>query len=285
MLQTIDQPISPAALRQRIFQGEILLFPQHPAIIEFCQSVQVLCEQMLDTDLPTHSHLGIDRHNWLDQIFQFQQAAKAHPVCRTAFATFVEGLGLRLSNTFRDRFIFRVVPPQSDHSNGAHAFVDTHRDSWGAGIYQQINWWGALYDYPADTGIEFYPDYFDQPIVNNTADWSYEKYRDARQRQSQELKPDYKSVPSLLVQPSGTCFRPQIKPGDIIAFSSAHLHGSSDNVTDSCRFSFETRTVNRDDIHSGLRAPNVDNASNEQMLRLFTNMADGSRLSKQDFLQ
>ena len=240
---------------------------------------------MLDTDLPTHSHQGNDRHDWLDQIFQFQQTAKVHPVCQTAFATFLECLGLRLFDTFCDRFIFRVVPPQSNQPNGAHAFVDTHRDSWGAGIYQQINWWGALYDYPADTGIEFYPDYFDLPIANNTADWSYDKYRDARQQQSQALKPDYKSVPSLLEQLSGTCFRPQIKPGDIIAFSSAHLHGSAGNHTDSCRFSFETRTVNRDDIHSGLRAPNVDNASSSQLLKLFTNMVDGSRLSKQDFLQ
>ena len=285
MLQNVNHPVTPAEFRKRIFQGDILLFPQHPAIIEFCQNIQAFCEQALDTDRPERSHLSINHQQWLNLIFRFQQSAKNHPACDSMFATFITNLGLNPGNTFRDRFIFRVVPPQGEHESGAHAFVDTHRDSWGAGIYQQINWWGPLYEYPVDTGIEFYLDYFDQPIANNTVDWSYEEYRNARQQKLEELKPDYKSVPGPLEHPQGRCFRPQLEPGDIIAFSSVHLHGSSLNQSDSCRFSFETRTVNCDDIQSGLKAPNVDNASNKQMLNLFSNMIDGSRLSARDFLQ
>lgn len=283
MLQTITRSISPEQLRERVYRGEILHFPQQPAIIEFCRANQQLCETMLNTAKPTQSHQDIERSHWLKLIHQFQQTAKANPFCQTAFSKLIISLGLNLTDTFCDRFIFRVVPPQSDHANGSQAHVDTHRDTWGAGIYQQFNWWGPLYPYSLNSGIEFYLDYFDQPIANNTADWSYEKYRKVRQQQSEELRPKYKSVPSLSEKPQGRIFRPQIEPGDILCFSAAHLHGSSTNLRDQCRFSFETRTVNLDDIHSDLKAPNVDNASDGRLVKLFKNMHDNSVLTEAHF--
>jgi len=282
-LSTITKPILPAELRERIFQGEILHFRQLPAIQEFCCLARTIAEASIEGSDPVTSHRHIESDAWHKQVFQYQLSARDNRDYRESFALALEEIGLDLAQTFCDRFIFRIVPPQSAGFNGAHALVDTHRDTWGAGIYQQINWWGPVYPYPESTGIEFYPDYFDQPIANTTADWSYKKYLEARKQQSVELRPGYKAIPSLLEKPGGKVLRPQIEPGDMLCFSSAHLHGSSINNSDYCRFSFETRTVNLLDIQSGLKAPNCDNDSDSQLLKLFNNMVDGGQLLQRHF--
>jgi hypothetical protein len=68
-----------------------------------------------------------------------------------------------------------------------------------------------------------------------------------------------------------------------LCFSAAHLHGSSTNVTNHIRFSYETRTVNWQDIQSGKKAPNVDNDSNAQLLKVFKSLSDDSPLTKTHF--
>ena len=283
MLTRIEKPISQTELRERVYRGEILLFQQLPAIQILCQQVRTICETSMECSNPVVSHRHIEPGEWHKKVYQYQLAARANQDCFESFSNALEDMGLNLSDTFCDRFIFRSVPPEDEFPNGAHAWVGTHRDTWGAGIYQQFNWWGPIYPYPDSTGIEFYPDHFDQPIANTTADWSFERYREARAEQAAELKPEYKSIPSLLEKPEGKVFRPAIEPGDLLCFSAAHLHGSSINKTDSTRFSFETRTVNLQDIRSGLKANNCDNASDAQLLHLFHNVIDGKQLEHRHF--
>jgi hypothetical protein len=285
LLTRITQPISPSELRERVYRGEILHFHSLPAIKAFCQSARAICEESMDCSSPVDSHRHIGRSEWQKKVFQYQQTARHSQDCFVFFSNALQDLGLDLNQIFCDRFIFRAVPPQSFNAKGAHSWVDTHRDTWGAGIYQQINWWGPVYPYPESTGIEFYTDQFDQAVANTSADWRYEKYLSARKQQTAELKPDYKSIPSLLEKPRGQVLRPNIEPGDMLCFSAAHLHGSSINNTNNCRFSFETRTVNLDDIQSGRKAPNCDNDSNDQLLKLFHNIIDDRQLEEKHFKQ
>ena len=283
MLHKVTLPIAQGELRERIYRGEILHFDQLPAIEIFCEIARQICEATLETIDPVNSHKTPDYSHWLKTIHQFQLAANGEQQCKQAFSEALQSVGLKLDETFCDRFIFRVVPPQTSQTEGAHSWVDTHRDTWGAGIYQQMNWWAPLYPYDATNGIQFYLDHFDQPIANTTAEWQYEQFANARQKQSAELKPAFKSIPSLLEKPSGRIFRPLIKPGELLCFSAAHLHGSSINNTQHSRFSYETRTVNLQDILSGKKARNIDNNSEGQLLKLFKKLSDGSPLTKAHF--
>lgn len=283
MLHKVNWPMSQQELRQRIYRGEILHFSNLPAIGKFCDIARHVCEQTLNHSNPVKSHQTENYNLWLKQVFQFQLTGRDEPQCKQAFSEALHNIGLNLDDTFCDRFIFRVVPPQSDQEEGAHSWVDTHRDTWGAGIYQQINWWAPLYSYEAGNGIEFYLDHFNKPIANTTADWRYEQFASARKLQSDELKPGFKSIPSLLEKPTGPIFRPVIEPGELLCFSAAHLHGSGINTTGQSRFSYETRTVNLQDIQSDEKARNVDNDSSAQLLKLFKNLADGSPLTKAHF--
>jgi hypothetical protein len=283
LLQELTKAIGPAELRDRVYDGEILCFRQLPAIVEFCTVAREIAGRIDDSKDPTYSYQPERHAEWLESVYRYQLAASSNEQYDHYFAQAMQWAGLRPAQTFRDRFIFRVVPPENLKSRGRHSNVDIHRDSWGAGIFQQINWWGPVFDYAPDSGIQFYPDYFDRPIANNTATWSYQNYVKARQVKTAELKPDYQSVPGLLENPVGEAYSPQLDPGDLLCFSAAHLHGSNLNQSDRSRFSFETRTVNLDDIQSGKAAVNVDNASTGQMLNLFHNMVDKMPLTSSHF--
>jgi hypothetical protein len=283
MLHRVTLPISQVELRERIYSGQILHFTQISALDKFCNIARQVCESTLQNSDPVNSHRVANYNDWLKAVYQFQLAAKNEKQCKQAFSETLQSVGLKLDETFCDRFIFRVVPPKSDQVEGAHSWVDIHRDTWGAGIYQQMNWWGPLYPYEATNGIEFYLEHFDRSIANTTAEWRYEQFATARQQQLAELKPVLKSIPSLLEKPSGAVFKPVIEPGELLCFSAAHLHGSGINYTQQCRFSYETRTVNLKDIHSGGKARNIDNDSSAQLLKLFNKISDGSPLTKAHF--
>jgi hypothetical protein len=283
MLHRVTQSISQGELRERIYSGEILHFTQISGLKQFCDSARQVCESTLNSSDPVNSHKVANYSDWLKAVYQFQLAAQNKQQCKQAFAETLQSIGLQLDETFCDRFIFRVVPPKSDHVEGSNSWVDTHRDTWGAGIYQQMNWWAPLYPYEASNGIEFYLDHFNRPIANTTAEWRYEQFATARQQQSAELKPALKSVPSLLEKPSGVVFKPVIEPGELLCFSAAHLHGSGTNNTQQSRFSYETRTVNVADILSGEKALNIDNDSSAQLLKLFNKLSDGSPLTRAHF--
>jgi hypothetical protein len=174
MLYEVTLPISQVELRARVFSGEILHFTQIPEVDQFCDIARQICESTLENLDPVNSHQTKNYSQWLKTIYQYQLAAQNEQQCQQVFSQALQNISLKLNDTFCDRFIFRVVPPQSDQTEGAHSWVDTHRDTWGAGIYQQINWWAPLYSYEAGNGIEFFLITLNSPlpILLQTGDMS-----------------------------------------------------------------------------------------------------------------
>ena len=101
---------------------------------------------------------------------------------------------------------------------------------------------------------------------------------DAMRQAKPGYRPDYPSVPQCLAPPVGPEFRPVIAPGDLMAFSGAHLHGSARNRSDRARFSFEIRTVHLEDLALNRAAPNVDNVAHKKLTRIFSHAVRGDTL-------
>ncbi|MFT5504512.1 MAG: hypothetical protein ACI845_002207 [Gammaproteobacteria bacterium] len=286
MIREVFEIPSPREIRDSIFSGEILWIRQQPDLIKFCDRVQKICIDHLNDSDPSSTLDRLNYDDWAKLIFKYQTIAQLDSQCINLFKQFLISLDYPQNKTYADRFIFRVVPPESSNPNPTHGSVTVHRDTWGAGIYQQINWWGPIFPYPEKTGIKFYIDYFNQPIKNTTTDWRYNRYATAKEKQIEHYRPtDYQAVPVPLEEPGGQVLQPTLEPGDILCFSAAHLHGSSQNLSSRCRLSFETRTVSLVDIQSGKKAPNQDNVSTSRMTRLFRNLADGSALMPNHFKQ
>ena len=65
-----------------------------------------------------------------------------------------------------------------------------------------------------------------------------------------------------------------LEPGDVLSFSSAHLHGSVPNSSKLTRYSVEMRTINHKDLEAGREALNVDNEATELMYNWFKRITD-----------
>lgn len=279
MLTIVDRPIHRDALVARVFNGELLHFQQLPAMHNFCAIARQRLRKALSGRAPVTAHRHYSPEELLERLSEYQDLCRQDSALHATFRQTIADLGFDLDDTYWDRFILRAVPPRWFKQNAAHMHVDLHRDTWGANIHQQINWWAAIYPLAQNRTIAFFPEHWTQGIKNSTASWRFANYLAASKQPSENKQVAYPQVPQALEEPQGPPLRPVIKPGDLLCFSAAHLHASVPNYSDFTRYSFETRTVSWSDINADRRAPNVDNAGTEQMPGLFSHINSGEKLS------
>ena len=57
-----------------------------------------------------------------------------------------------------------------------------HRDTWGSGVQQQLNWWLPIYPVQEGRTLQLFPAHFAVPVENTSATWNvkeFVKWRDA----------------------------------------------------------------------------------------------------------
>ncbi|WP_051559947.1 phytanoyl-CoA dioxygenase family protein [Marinobacterium jannaschii] len=275
----LDQPIDDPQRAEHLFRGELLVFRNIPAMRQLIDRTDQLLRDKLSGLDPVRAQHRLSPQDFLQLTGEVQSEFRKSQWPKDLFFAALQQCGVELSETFYDHFPLRVVPFDRDSDgshNGAHrAAIGHHRDSWGANIFSQINWWAPIYSLEAERSIAFYPDYWDRPLANNTDSWCFEDYLAERRKVPEERRSAYPSAPQPLevVDESGV-EKILIEPGDILCFASAQLHASVPNSTDATRFSVEMRTINRQDLQAGRAAPNVDNAATTPMHRWFRGIVD-----------
>eukprot|EP00941_MAST-03F_sp_MAST-3F-sp1_P004738 g4738.t1 len=200
--------------------------------------------------------------------------------------------GMEMKYCFVDRLRLRIVPAGSgrdvvdslEYASGKYSCnLPEHRDTWGSSIAQQINWWSPIIPITSDRTMNIFPSYFDKPVRNTSQDWDYDKLRKSRKK-----KQRYPQMPVTLLtedernELEKDAFPILINPTDLLAFSGAHLHGSSIlEPTSLNRFSIEWRTVDIRDFRNGSGAPMIDamNPVREGTRKWFTNLETGEKLN------
>jgi hypothetical protein len=98
--------------------------------------------------------------------------------------------------------------------------------------------------------MRIWPELFDVAVKNSSGDWDYER-----------VKSGDTSAP-LLPETSGAVDNVPVEillePGDVLAFSAAHLHDGGLGAGGQTRFSMDTRTVWDGDVTAARGAPMVD---------------------------
>lgn len=182
--------------------------------------------------------------------------------------------------TFVDRVRLRVQPSSpgekvdatvDDIKDKRFAFgrfscsLPVHRDTWGSGISQQINWWSPLLPVDNDRTLQIYPEMFSVKVPNTSSSWDYELLRKARLGDDEEpypqmpiFSPSDSDVQEWAERLEKSAQAVVVQPGDLVAFSGSHLHSSVPNHSSLSRFSTEWRTINTKDFAEGIGAENVD---------------------------
>ncbi|MBE8158914.1 MAG: hypothetical protein HAW59_05935 [Betaproteobacteria bacterium] len=282
-LPSVRPPLDAKQTGARVFAGELLLFPPAPAIKKLLARVRQIARESFSCAHPPHAHRIYSRAEFLRRAETAQKRVNS-PECKPLFAEVLAENGIAADGLFWDTLGLRVAPPVKNaadfNKRGFRSHVAAHRDTWGAGFQAQINWWAPVWPLAARRTIGFYFSYWTRPLPNTTAEWSFKEFLESRKKSADGRAAKYPSAPQSKTPPDETPLPVLIKPGELLCFSSAHLHASVFNKTPLTRFSLEIRTLHLEDLQRGRGAPNVDNESRQPLLGLYSSVKNGAPLKE-----
>lgn len=240
----------PAALSEVLFAGELVVYRILPAMADLVETMRSIVIDTFGAEPDrAEQHLAPDTFRKLAGQARKQVANDADALAQW-YAT-LKQIGYALDTVRSDRMRLRIAPSSAAARSRFARPLPVHRDSWGSGISCQINWWAPLFPLAETRTMLIWPDGFDTPIKNTSADWDYDKLLSG-------TVPDYPLLPEATATPPGDPVPVLIEPGEILAFSAAHLHASVTDTSGCTRFSLDTRSIWEEDIAAGRGAPDVD---------------------------
>lgn len=273
VIADVNAPITHRALSRRVFGGALLRFAKLPTMQKLVRAARESARAAFAPAYPPHAHRAFGAKEFLKRAAIAQQTfgdAKA------LFADVLREVGLPVNDMYWDTLGLRINPPLKTHGGGFRSAVNAHRDTWGAGMQSQINWWAPVWQLAKKRTMGFYPSYWSRPLANTTGQWKFADFLAARKQCAPGEVVAYPSAPQPLQQPDEKPVPVLINVGDLLVFSSAHLHSSIANETTLTRFSVEIRTLHGDDLQTKRGAPNVDCLSNPPLSRLFRGVIDNN---------
>ncbi len=278
-IKYFDSPIDDRQRSKLLMVGDLLIYQQIPAMLDLIEFTTQLLNCHLDGLDPTSAQQHLNRDQFLYKVGAAQAEFRKSDQAKALFFEVLSACGVNRKDCYYDHFPLRVVPFAQQHNGGQQSSVGHHRDTWGSNIACQQNWWAPIFDLTVQRTIAIYPYYWDKPIANTTANWSFKAFLAARASTQQERLVNYPSAPKPTVVIDETqVIKLVIRPGDVLNFSSAHLHASVQNTSKATRFSVEMRTVNGLDLNRKVNAPNVDNAGVEKMYQWFKHIDTKQKL-------
>jgi hypothetical protein len=257
--------------------GDLLIWRRLSPLLELCDLADRMLRDGLQDDDPQTAEARLDGDVFIKRVRSLRTRFKENPSITEAFKQSLIATGLEAADSYWDPLQLRVVPSQHSHQARRIMPLPPHRDNWGSNIPQQINWWTPLLPTTAGRTIIFYPRYWAEAVGNNSADWDFEVLK----RLMQEGKADSYPVLPVLTEalPQAAVMPVVLQPGDMLAFSGHHLHGSIATDPDIARFSTESRTVSLRHVTAGYGAPNVDGRAPRLVPDWFQHMVDDSPLA------
>ena len=272
MFEPIDKILNLSEFKKDIFKGKIFVFKKSKIILDLVQEIKK--NILIEYNGP------LEKLHHLDNCEEISSTLvtnlKKIPEFKKLFKIFLKEINFFHENSYWDQFRVRVAPAQNKFSYREASRINSHRDTWGTNIHQQINWWAPISSISETNTMIFYPDYFSKAVKNSTSTWDLNIYLEHRKREDFS----YPSAPQLLedLPQDASVLSVNIEPGEILCFSGCHLHSSSKEKSDNTRFSYEIRTICQDDLDNRREAPNTDCDLQWQFPKIFRNINDNSPL-------
>jgi hypothetical protein len=271
--------------RDIVFGGGIILFKRVPELLRLGEFVRSEARAVFEPWDPVRAHDHLDRDDYLARVEKFQRSMTNSPRVKHEFAGLLAGLGLDLKMTGCSRFTFRVQPPASSFIDRNTASLGVHRDSWYGRDFEQTNWWTPWTPLDQGRNLRIFHRNWTNPLPNSSEGWRLAEFRKARAEVTeqngsfQKLLAAYPSVKPLEELRESEAIELIIEPGDLLNFSTAHLHQGPANATGLSRFSGDFRTIHADDVIAGRGAPNQDSKSTGSGIMDFKRLEDGRGLT------
>lgn len=257
-------------LTSEIFSGRIVIFRELPAVAELVRIARCIVADMFGEPIGEIPDCSRDAADLKALNFDMRRRFDADPRAVSAFESAIAETGLDTATTYRDRLILRVSAPDPALAADPAVTLPTHRDTWASGFLCQINWWLPVFPLlPGNTAI-LYPQYWDTPVENDARGWDWRRMR------HDSTYPPLPTARAVLHESEAVPLL--LEPGELAAFSGAHLHATRPNRTAAPRLSADTRTVDPRHMAMGLGALDVDHARGQFAPEWFRKFATGERL-------
>jgi hypothetical protein len=276
----LDRALPSDEIGRLTLNGDLVVWRQLPALDKLCTVAEGMLRDGLQDDDPQTAETRIEGDVFVKRVRALRARFKEEPGIVAAFKQALSETGLDATDSYWDPLQLRAVPSQGSHQARRIMPLPAHRDNWGSNIAQQINWWTPLLPTTSGRTILFYPGYWAEPVANSSAEWDFEVLK----RLMQEGKAGSYPVLPVLTEalPAAAAMPLVLQPGDMLAFSGQHLHGSVATDRDITRFSTESRTVSLRHVTAGFAAPNVDGRAPHLVPDWFQHLVDDSPLSAAD---
>lgn len=269
-------------LAKKVFAGEVVILRALDPLHRLIDWARNALEEAFAPHDPRDAENHMDVASFNRIMNGVAKQFREDPDVSALYQAMFEALGYEAETTFEDIRKLRRSPSNPDFWSWRVRALPAHRDGWATNMPHMINWWAPVYAVAPETSVLFYPDYWDHPIANDSANWDLDELM-ARIRAGN--RGDYPLLPTVNAPlPDDLAHPLSIKPGEIVAFSGYHLHASGLNTTGQTRFNIETRTLALQDLrHEG--APNVDGKAPRLGVDLFRSLADETPLTPEHLQQ
>jgi len=262
---TRDWP--PEAVADALFDGALVVFRDIAPLAELGARVRGIVEGAFGGEDPATAEAALSPETFRKCVTGARKAVAGDPELDACWRAVLGEIGLDPAALYRDRLRLRVVPSRADRRCRYATPLAAHRNTWGSSIQAQVNWWLPLYPPVATRTMAIWPDLFRRPVANTSAEWDF---NELATRLVADPRTDYPNLPLARHAPREGAELVLLEPGELLAFSGAHLHGSVSDASSVSRFSLDTRTVWTEDLVRQRAAPNVDGAGRQEHWQWFT---------------
>lgn len=254
-----------AEFRQAIYQGHVLRLAASDASLK---AMEYAWQKILEVlgNSPRKAMQEIAGDDLFRRLGHLRRSLYLSDELRCLVADLLHEIGADPGQHLCDPARLRAVAPGGHRVAAAAPVYFAHRDTWYSNPQAQITWWLPLHDVGEEETFEFLPDYFDEPVENDSSSFDYDRWTSGGhdlkigwQDPDAGLREQYPQLTEALSTARRVRFA--AARGEVIVFSGQQLHQTVPIEQGGIRFSIDFRTVHLGDQQAGLGPQNVDNRS------------------------
>ena len=272
----VDLDVPAEALRQTLYDGNLVILTRLSAVSEFVEYTREQLTELFKPHDPEYAHEHFDKEQMAKILGSWKPRFIHSAKSKSLVCEIVRQAGLAPEYTHYDVPRPRTSFPVGHLTTGIAFAFPWHRDVWYSAPAQQINWWLPVSVARENNAMSFDLQSFDRAVSNSSAGFDYYQINSQRLTTAQQVSQEQQARPAALDHKPSHDLVVLPAPGAVLLFSGAQLHASTPNTSGRARYSIDFRTVDARDLVAGRGAPMTDVHCTGTAIRDFHNVADDS---------
>jgi hypothetical protein len=272
----MDRSLDEPTRRASIYAGDIHLckgVAASMALVEWARTL--VAEAFGDLD-PEHAQFHLEIDDFVGRVAPLKARFTNDDRTKELVRDLVIAMGSDPETTYFDLPRLRVVPSDAYLTSGVSYAYKAHRDTWYAHPRQLVNYWVPVFDCVGENVMSMWTGYWGRAVRNSSAGFDYDRWvAEQRFKAASNIGVESRPHPLPLEPIDPVCdIRIAGNAGDIMLFSTCHLHSTAPNVSGVTRFSYDLRTLDFDDFVNGRGPRDPDGEATGTTVRDFLRVAD-----------